>query len=258
MKPLHCAITGNPDGAPLVLLHAIGTSGAMWGPQMLAWAARFRLIAVDLPGHGESPPLPEGADFGDYAQAVGATLSGLGIASASVVGLSFGAMVAMRLAHERPDLVRSLVLANGVAVAPPPVRDAWRDRIATVRQSGVDAIADATLGRWFTPEFAAKSPLTIDAVKRMVLATSAEGFIGAARAISTLDHTHLLAGITCPTLVVSGQHDAAAPQAQVAHIATRIQQARLLSLEAPHMSNIECADTFTEQVGDFLIRANDQ
>lgn len=258
MMPLHCTITGNPDGVPLVLLHAIGTSSAMWGPQSLAWAARFRLIAVDLPGHGQSPSWPEGAAFGDYAESVGATLADLGIASASVVGLSFGAMVAMRLAHDRPDLLRSLVLANGVAVAPPPVRDAWRERIATVQRYGVDAIADATLGRWFTPQFAEKSPLTLNAVKGMLLTTSAEGFIGAAHAISTLDHTHLLAGITCPTLVVSGRYDAAAPEAQVAQIATQIQNAVLLSLEAPHMSNIECADTFTEQVGEFLIQASDQ
>ena len=258
MTPLHCTITGNPDGAPIILLHAIATSGAMWGPQIRAWAARFRIIIVDLPGHGQSPALPESAGFGDYADAVGATLVDVGVASAGVVGLSFGAMVAMRLAHDRPQLVRSLVLANGLAVTPLPVREAWRERIAMVRQSGIDAIADATLGRWFTPQFAEQSPLTMNAVARMVRGTSADGFIGAAHAISTLDQVRLLESIGCPTLVVSGLQDAAAPADQVARIAAQIPLATLLALDAPHMSNIECAHAFTEQVGQFLIRANGQ
>lgn len=252
MTALHHRIWGNDAAPPVVLLHAIGTSSVMWMPQLLSWGSRFRIIALDLPGHGSSPLPPDGATFGDYGASIAATLEQLEIRSAAIVGLSFGSMVAMRLAHDRPDLVSSLVLANGVAIAPPPVRRAWAERIAAVQTDGMSAIVAGTIERWFTPAFASAAPMTIEAVGDLVRATRPDGFCAAAQAIATLDQTTLLGAIACPTLVVAGSKDAAAPPDQVADIARAIPGARLIELDAPHMSNIECADAFSERVGAFL------
>lgn len=258
MTALHHRIWGNDAAPPVVLLHAIGTSSAMWTPQLLSWGSRFRIITLDLPGHGGSTLPPSDATFGDYAASVAATLEQLGIRSAAVVGLSFGSMVAMRLAHDRSDLVSSLVLANGVAIAPPPVRRAWAERIATVQTGGMSAIVAGTLERWFTPAFAAAAPMTVEAVGNLVRATRPDGFCAAAQAIATLDQTALLGAIGCPTLVVAGSKDAAAPPEQVADIARAVPGARLIELDAPHMSNIECADAFSEGVGAFLSEVTGQ
>lgn len=252
MTALHSIELGDSAAPPVILLHAIGASSAMWQPQFAAWANRFRLIALDLPGHGRSPQPPHHAELADYAQAVAKTLEQLGIGNAAIVGLSFGAMVATRLAHDRIDLVSSLVIANGVAVTSEPVRAAWIDRISIVRDRGIAEIAVSTLERWFTPLFISQSPETVRAIGDLVRATSPDGFCAAARTIATLDQTRLLPSITCPSLVVTGLQDLAAPSDQVAAIADALPTARLLQLDAPHLSSVECADAFNEQVGAFL------
>ncbi|RYD27304.1 MAG: alpha/beta fold hydrolase, partial [Lysobacteraceae bacterium] len=91
-------IEGRDDAPAVVLLHAIATSSKLWAPQVAPLAADFRVIRVDLPGHGASPLLPGCADYESYADAVVSALADRGIDKFVLVGLSFGAMVAMQIA----------------------------------------------------------------------------------------------------------------------------------------------------------------
>ncbi|WP_431286453.1 alpha/beta fold hydrolase [Roseateles chitinivorans] len=121
LAPLHVRRDGrdgrdgrsDADTAPtLVLLHAICTSGALWTPQLDAWRPAFRLLCVDLPGHGESAPLAGDATLADVADALAATLDAHGESRVTLVGTSWGSMVAQAFALRHPSRTASLVLAH--------------------------------------------------------------------------------------------------------------------------------------------------
>lgn len=116
MTPLAHRRTGT--GPPLVLLHALGSSRASWDPVVPALAEHFDVLAVDLPGFGESPPLPPGVEPspGALAAAVAGFLDELGIDRPAVVGNSVGGWVALELAARRP--LASLTLLGPAGLWP--------------------------------------------------------------------------------------------------------------------------------------------
>jgi pimeloyl-ACP methyl ester carboxylesterase len=116
MSPL--AITRSGTGAPLVLLHGLGASRRSWDPVLPALAARFDVIAVDLPGFGESAPRPGPGEVAPavLAQHVADLLDELGVSSPHVVGNSLGGWVALELASRRP--VASLTLLSPAGLWP--------------------------------------------------------------------------------------------------------------------------------------------
>jgi pimeloyl-ACP methyl ester carboxylesterase len=102
-------------GQPLVLLHGIGMSRRAWEPVIPALAAQFDVIAVDLAGFGESPPLPDGAgDPASLARAVGGLLDDLGVATPRLAGNSLGGWVALELAAQRPVAAVTLLSPAGL------------------------------------------------------------------------------------------------------------------------------------------------
>jgi pimeloyl-ACP methyl ester carboxylesterase len=116
MTPLAYRRTGT--GPPLVLLHALGSSRDSWDPVVPALAGHFDVLAVDLPGFGESPPLPAELEPspGALASAVAGFLDELGIDQPAVVGNSVGGWVALELAALRP--VASLTLLSPAGLWP--------------------------------------------------------------------------------------------------------------------------------------------
>lgn len=241
------------QGPTVVLLHPIATRREIWLPQVGPWSARLRVLRVDLPGHGQSPlgdvqPLVAG-----HARAVWALLDALGEQRVMLVGLSFGGMVAQAMALQRPQQLKALVLAHTSAHTDARVRALWEQRLADLAQQGMAAHACATLGRWFTPGFAERAPLTVEWVGRMVQETPEAGYRAAVRAIQALDHGDLLAQITAPTLVVAGGQDLAIPVEAARTMAQRMPGARLEVIpQAAHLGNIEQPEAFTETVGGFL------
>lgn len=112
--PLHATITEGTDGTPertLVLLHGVFMDSTLWA-RVLPLLPCGPTIRIDMPSHGDSPDLPQGASLDDHVRAVAATLDHLGVRGAVVTGHSWGGMVALRLAHMRPDLVGGLALSN--------------------------------------------------------------------------------------------------------------------------------------------------
>lgn len=237
----------------VLLLHPIATNGSVWSHQADAWAQDFHVIAPDLPGHGASPCLGGSPDMADYAQAIVRSLrAGQVNEPVATVGLSIGSMIAQRLAVDHPTVIRSAVLANGACWTPDEVRQAWQGRIDDARSGGMAALREAMLRRWFTPEFLTRNPEERAKIGGMIEATPITGFVEAAEAIGALDNRSDLARIACPTLVVAGSRDAAAPVAAVQPIAEAISGARYLELAAPHLAHVEEADVFTREIGAFL------
>lgn len=252
-SPLAYRVSGAPDAPVLVLLHAIATSSALWLPQVGAWSARWRVVQVDLPGHGASAPPSGSPALEDYARLVLDVLDEMQVPRAAVAGLSFGGMVAQAMALAAPDRVAALVLAHTSARTEPAVSQLWEQRLQQFEQYGLQAQVGPTLQRWFTRAFAAASPLTLEWIAGQIRATSPAGYAAAIRAIQRLDHLERLQRLDIPTLVLAGDSDTAVSPAAAAALAAAIPRARLIVLPgAAHLGNIEQPVAFAEAVGDFL------
>jgi len=198
---LHHVEVGRVDGPVVVLGTSLGTSTAMWDPQVRALAERCRVVVLDHRGHGGSGVVDGPATIDDLGGDVLVLLERLSIDRFSWVGLSLGGMVGMWLATRRPGRVERLALVCTAAHLPPA--EAWLERAATVRRDGTAAIADAVVGRWFTPGFIARDPAVVDAHRAMLLATSPEGYASCCEAIAGMDLRPDLPAATVPTLVHS-------------------------------------------------------
>lgn len=249
---LHVEIHGAEQNPTVVFLHAIATSGQMWRPQIEQLASSFRVVTVDLPGHGRSPMPSPGDDLGTYASAVVESLAAQNITSFSLVGLSLGGMVAVRIAAEYPAVVSNVVLACCGARTSSEAAEVWRERIERVHESGMTSEVEPTIERWFTPRFIADEPATIDWVHDMIRHTPAGGFTAAASAISSMDHTSLLTRITAPTLVISGKQDTAVPAAATSLLSAGISGARGDVLDAAHLASVEAPVDFGDAVRRFV------
>jgi pimeloyl-ACP methyl ester carboxylesterase len=110
------AVTRSGAGAPLVLLPALGLSRHEWGPVMPALAQRYDVLAVDVPGFGDSAPLPPAVEPSpaNLAAAVAGFLDDLGIARPHLVGNSLGGWIALELAALRPTATVTLLSPAGL------------------------------------------------------------------------------------------------------------------------------------------------
>jgi 3-oxoadipate enol-lactonase len=247
---LKCRVDGAADAPVLVLSNSLGTNLAMWDAQMPALRASFRVLRYDSRGHGASTVTPGPYSIEQLARDVLILLDGLRIGRAHFCGLSMGGMVGMWLGAHAPTRIDRLVLCNtSPRIGPPEV---YNTRIEAVRKGGVSSIAEAVLGRWFTAGFRERSPGEVVRMRAMLTATSADGYVAACAAVRDMDQWNSVATIKCPTLVISGTHDAATPPADGRRMAEVIPGARYVELDAAHISNIEAAPAFTAAVISFL------
>ncbi len=243
-------IDGPPDAPVVVLSNSLGSTTAMWDPQVPALAERFRVVRYDHRGHGEAP-VPEGSyrldDVGGDALAL---LDRLGIERAHFCGLSLGGMTGMWLAVHAPERIDRLALLCTSAML--AEEHDWPLRARTVREEGTGAVADGVVGRWFTPEYVEANPDVAARMKAMCAATPPTGYAGCCDAIGGMDLLDAIPAIRAPTLVIAGRRDPATPPAHGERIAALIPGARLAVVDAAHLANVECPDEVTALLLDHL------
>ncbi|QKW14371.1 3-oxoadipate enol-lactonase [Verrucosispora sp. NA02020] len=235
---LHATVDGPPDAPVLVLGSSLGTTGAMWQPQVAALATRFRVLRYDHLGHGASPAPPGPYTIDLLGRKVLGLLDDLDVERVHYAGLSLGGMVGMWLAAYAPERIdRLALLCTSAALGP---ADGWRSRAATVRAGLLHTVTDAIVSRWFTPAFAAAHPDTVADYQDMLALTPPAGYAACCEAIAAMDLRPALASVRAPTLVVAAADDPATPPAHAADIAARIDGARLVVLaDAAHLANVE-------------------
>lgn len=240
-----------PEGLPTVVLsNSLGSTYAMWDPQIAELSRSFRVLRYDTRGHGSSDVTPGPYDLGLLGRDVLSLLDALELRAVSFCGLSLGGMIGIWLASNQSQRLERLVLCNTSAQLGGP--DLWNSRIEAVRSGGMAAIADTVIERWFTPGFRQENPETINRIRDMVLGTPPDGYAACAAAIRDMDQRAALDRIATPTLVICGTHDPATPPEHGRFIAAHIQGARLVELATAHLSNVEAAPVFTNTVLDFL------
>jgi 3-oxoadipate enol-lactonase len=240
-----------PAQAPVVVLsNSLGTDRTLWDPQIEALTAQFRVLRYDTRGHGASEAPPGDYTVERLGRDVVSLLDAEGVARASVCGVSIGGLTALWLGIHVPDRIDRLVLANTAARI--GSRELWDERTRLVRTEGLAALADATMARWFTAAFREAAPATIEGIRSTFLRVSPAGYLGCCAALRDADLRDSADQVQAPTLVVAGRHDVATPPEAGAWLAATIPGARLVELDAAHLSNLECAAAFTAAVLDFL------
>ena len=167
-------------------------------------------------------------------------------------GLSMGGMEGMWLAANAPERIDRLVLSNTSSHFPD--QTIWNEGIKAIRALGLAAVASRIVALWFSPQFRARAPATVAAMKSMLLATPAEGYAACCGAIRDMDHRDLLTRIAAPTLVIAGRDDQATRLAASQFIHSRMRGAALRVLDAAHISNVEQPVPFADAVLEFLAR----
>lgn len=243
-------ITGT--GPAILLLHPIGLDHSFWGGLVGTLAATHCVIAVDLPGHGDSAKAATaGMSVADYAQAMFEMLDQFAVNKAAVLGLSFGGMIAQEMAVTHPDRVTKLVVGACGPKIPAAAIDVVRSRGNIDEHTGMASVVDATIERWFTPAFL-RSP-AVARVRNRLLTDSPAGWKAGWSAISAFDALARLSEVTATTLVIAAERDAGTSVEATACIAENIRRSQFILLEgAPHMMQIECEDDFILAVAPFL------
>jgi 3-oxoadipate enol-lactonase len=248
---LHYATAG--DGAPVVLIHGFGLDLGMWDPQWSAFAQHHRVIRYDLRGYGDSS-VPGGVY--SHVDDLLALIHFLGARPAHLVGLSLGGRVALRLAAQEPDAVRSLTLADpamdGHLWSPDWLRR-WR-KMTDAAKRGDLSQAKKLWQEHILFEPANKNPKVAEALRVMIDRYSGWhlGHADPGTAPQT-PVAQMLQNISIPTLVVVGELDLPDFQSIARRLGQEMPQAELRTITGSgHMSNMEAPQAFNELVLRFL------
>jgi pimeloyl-ACP methyl ester carboxylesterase len=204
---LRLQVRGYGSGPPVLLVHGLGSSGDDWAFQIGPLAQRFRLIVPDLRGCGASEATPDGYSIARFADDLWRLLDRLAIQQPMLVGFSLGGAVALEMTLQRPHAVARLVTINSL----PSYRvDHWRKalefhvQVGMVRLFGLPRTARLVARRLFPrPHQAAMRAR----VEQVVGASSPAPYLRCARALADWCAADRLTGLTCPILMLAGEHD---------------------------------------------------
>jgi 3-oxoadipate enol-lactonase len=251
MPILNVEVSG-PENAPVLMLsNSLGTDLSMWDDQAGELAKHFRLIRYDRRGHGKSGTTKGPYSFDRFGRDIVGIIDALKVKTMNWCGLSMGGMDGQWLGANAPTRVDKLILSNTHYYYPDQAF--WTGRIKFVQEKGLAALVDANMERWFTPGFRQRAPETIARMKTIFLATNPDGYTACCEAIATMDFRASNPRVTAPTLVIVGAQDAATPPVAGETIAQQIKGAKVASVDAAHIANVEQPQAYTKTVLDFLL-----
>jgi 3-oxoadipate enol-lactonase len=234
---------GPPDAPLLVLGPALGTTMAVWEPQLRALTESWHVLRYDLPGHGSSDPVPvESVD--DLADEVGALIDG----PVAYAGISLGGAIGLTLAL-RGRVSELVVCCSSARFG---TVEGWRERAALVRADGLMPLAGLLISRWFTAGYRGPG---IGRVLEMLPSVAPESYAACCEALATFDLAPRLGSVPVPVGVVAGADDPATPVADAELLAREIPDASLTVLpDCSHLANLERPSVVTPAIVEQLER----
>jgi 3-oxoadipate enol-lactonase len=248
---LNVEVSGREGTPVLMLSNSLGTDLTMWDDQAGELAKHFRLIRYDRRGHGKSGTTPGPYSFDRFGRDILAIIDALGVKTMNWCGLSMGGMDGQWLGANAPTRVDKLILSNTHYYYPD--KAFWSGRIKSVQDKGLEPMVDANMQRWFTQGFRERAPEAMARMTSMFLATDKAGYTACCEAIATMDFRTSNPTIKTPTLVIVGAQDAATPPEAGETIAQQIPGAKVASVDAAHIANVEQPQAYTKTVLDFLL-----
>jgi pimeloyl-ACP methyl ester carboxylesterase len=248
------------SGPVLVLLHGLAAGWQWWLENIPTLAERHRVIAVDLPGFGQSEPLPPPAEMATHARTVLRLLAQLEAEPATVVGHSMGGLVALAMATADPGRVRGLILV-GAGGAPMTERRlaitlvVLRFFCAVLRRRAVlrALVAHSWLRRIvLIGGFRDPRIVSPELAAQIMPLFNAPGFVDAIAAAGRAVPNTVPESVTCPTLLIWGAYDRMAPVQGARELHARLPDSELTVFpDAGHTPLIECPARFNRAVLSF-------
>ncbi|MDG1582756.1 alpha/beta hydrolase [Pseudomonas sp. GOM6] len=240
------------QGEPVLLVHGLGSSIQDWEYQIPHLQRHYRVVAIDLRGHGRSGKPRERYSISQFAADVAALIEHLGLQQVHLVGISMGGMVGFQLGVDQPQLLRSLTIVNSSPeVKAKSAADWWMlaKRWTLSRVLSLNSIAKG-LARLLFPhpeqaELRAK-------VEQRWPQNDKRAYLASLDAIIGWGMRERLHSITCPTLVISGDRDYTPVSLKEAYVA-EMPNARLLVIErSRHATPMDQPQRFNAALDEFL------
>ncbi|MFL7904842.1 alpha/beta fold hydrolase [Azospirillum argentinense] len=245
------AVEVHGNGDPVLLVHGLGGTSNVFGPQVGVLSRFFQCIRPDLPGSGRSPadgPL----SIAGLADAVEGVMDERGLDRVHLVGHSLGTIVCQHVAARRPNRVRSLALIGPLHAPPDAARPVIRDRVAKARAEGMVGIADAIVQAGTSADTKANRPEVAALVREILMRQDPEGYARTCEALAAAEPADV-ARIACPTLLVTGDEDGTAPPTAVRALHRKIAGSSLRILDrCGHWTTFERPAEVNEALVNFL------
>jgi 3-oxoadipate enol-lactonase len=236
------------DNAPTVCItHSLASDGGSWAEQVPSLLqAGFRVLRIDMRGHGGSDPVPGDYTMRALADDVAGVLQTLAIPRVHYIGLSIGGMIGQAFALAYGERLISAMWCDTLPASPKGAQAAWDERINTVRRANSLApLADATVERWLNDAFKAKNPGRWQQIRDTVIGTAPAGYLGCCAAILGFDFVPQLPSVRVPLLVVCGSDDPGTPAAENRRLAGLVPGARYEEIPGmKHFPNVEAPEAF--------------
>lgn len=256
---LHYVVSG-AGAQTVVFAHGLLFDQHMFEPQQRALSGRYRVIAYDHRGQGDSAPTGGGYDLDTLTEDAVDLIRGTRSEPCHFVGLSMGGFVGLRLAARYPELVRSLTLLSTSASAEPwPRRLRYRAMQAVCALAGpgplISTLLPVMFGTSFRSDPARRAELErwihhVQSLPRRIVGPVG-GVLGRASVVSELKY------IRCPTLVLVGDEDRTTPPAEAELLVREIRDARLVRLpRCGHNSAIEAPTAVSDAIAGFLAQVD--
>jgi len=232
----------------IVFIHGLGENLESWKHQIKFFSRDFKVVALDLRGHGKSSIPKKKIEIDDFAGDVMSLLNHLGIKKAHFCGLSMGALVVFELYKRHPDYFLSMILV------------ATRPRYPPAQTAALEGMSMEVIGEEVaTFALAARAPESLrEEVAKMIAGTRKDIYLQSAEATSMLNYTDLLPKIKVPTLIIVGDLD----------IVTSVDSAEILNKDIPgsvlktmrgigHLPNMENPEEFNNILIEFLNKSKE-
>lgn len=245
---LNYTVTGS--GPDLVFVHGFTTTSGFWRHQIEDLSSEFRVLALDLPGHGDSPADPKYThDIPYFSRILEDLLDLNGVDKAIVVGLSMGGCVVQDFCLNNPERVRALGLVGTTAKGFGPAVHA-ENVIARIQEIGMANAAQEVIEKSFSENTPRE---VIDWARREVSKTPKWVAEQAVRSLDAYDSTSRIHEIKVPTFVAVGNEDAISPPSESEYIHSRLDDSELLVLEGTaHFPMLEKPQAFNHAFRQFL------
>ncbi|MFC2997747.1 3-oxoadipate enol-lactonase [Acinetobacter sichuanensis] len=238
------------DHAPVIIFsNSLGTDHHMWDEQVAYFKENYKVVRYDTRGHGQSDVI-ENSTLANLGEDVLDILDALNITKAHFCGISMGGITGLWLGINAADRFESITVANSAAKI--GQAEAWLTRADQVEKEGLADLVKTTHTRWFSESFDYQHDDLAQRTIQSLAATPAQGYAASCRALADADVRADLAEIGIPTLLICGAKDPVTTLQDGEFMQSKIQGSELQSIEASHLSNIECPVEFSQILTKFI------